>query len=90
MGDRQKRPSSKGFGEKSTRPSQNTATRRGGYKGTGKGTSHRGGTRPPAPPSKGCCPMVAAVRSVRHGRYRLARRYAAMSVRLIAERLIRA
>jgi hypothetical protein len=34
--------------------------------------------------------MVAAVRSVRHGRYRLARRYAAMSVRLIAERLIRA
>ena len=33
-----------------------------------------------------CCPMVAAVRSVRRGRFRLARRYAVMSVRLIAAR----
>ncbi len=33
-----------------------------------------------------CCPMVAAVRSVKCGRFRLARRYAAMSVRLIAAR----
>jgi len=36
----------------------------------------------------GCqCPMGAAVRSARRGRFRLARRYAAMSVRLIAARL---
>lgn len=34
---------------------------------------------PPPPPSKPCCPMVAAVRSARRGRWRLARRYAAMS-----------
>lgn len=47
------------------------------------------GRRPP-PPKKNadaCCPMVAAIRSARAGRYRLARRYAAMSVRLIAARL---
>lgn len=31
--------------------------------------------------------MVAAIRSVKQGRYRLARRYAAMSVRLLAGRL---
>lgn len=43
---------------------------------TGSGTSHTGKTS--------CCPMVAAVRSVRQGRYRLARRYAVMSVRLLA------
>jgi hypothetical protein len=50
-----------------------------GYKtsGTGKGTKHNGN----------CCSMVAAVRAVKRGKYRLARRYAAMSVRLIAGRL---
>jgi hypothetical protein len=42
---------------------------------------------PPRPDSDNCCPMAAAVRSVRRGRYRLARRYAVMSVRLIAARL---
>lgn len=31
--------------------------------------------------------MVAAVRAVRRGRFRLARRYAAMSIRLIAARI---
>lgn len=36
---------------------------------------------------KGCCSMVAAVRSVKRGKYRLARRYAAMSIRLIASRI---
>lgn len=46
--------------------------------GTGGGTTHKG---------DGCCPMVAAVKSVRRGRFRLARRYAAMSVRLIAARV---
>jgi hypothetical protein len=36
----------------------------------------------------GCgCPMVAAVKSVKRGKYRLARRYAVMSVRLIAARI---
>ena len=41
-----------------------------------------GGTR-----NKDCCPMVAAVRSVKQGKFRLARRYGAMSIRLIAARL---
>jgi len=41
----------------------------------------------PKPDSDNCCPMVAAVRSVRRGRFRLARRYAGMSVRLIAARI---
>lgn len=35
------------------------------------------------PPKRGCCAMVEAVRSVRRGKYRLARRYTAMSVRLL-------
>lgn len=34
-----------------------------------------------------CCPMVAAVRSVKRGKLRLARRYALMSVRLIVARI---
>jgi hypothetical protein len=34
-----------------------------------------------------CCPMAAAVRSVKRGKFRLARRYAAMSVRLLVGRL---
>jgi hypothetical protein len=38
--------------------------------------------------SGGCqCPMAAAVQSVKRGKFRLARRYAVMSVRLIAARL---
>jgi hypothetical protein len=51
------------------------------------------GRRPSAPPphtssgGKGdCCPMVAAVRAAAGGRWRLARRYAAWSVRLLAGR----
>lgn len=35
-----------------------------------------------------CCPMVEAVVSVKRGNFRLARRYAAMSVRLIAARVV--
>lgn len=31
-----------------------------------------------------CCPMVAALASVKRGKFRLARRYAIMSARLIA------
>lgn len=34
-----------------------------------------------------CCPMVAAVRSVKRGKFRLARRYVALSVGLIAARI---
>ena len=48
--------------------------------GTGSGTSHTGG-------DTSCCPMVAAVRSVKRRKFRLARRYAAWSVRLIAARV---
>lgn len=40
-----------------------------------------------ATPQGGCCPMVAALRSARRGKFRLARRYAAMSARLIVARL---
>jgi len=43
---------------------------------SGGGTTHNGN----------CCPMVAAVQSVKRGKFRLARRYAAMSVRLIVGR----
>lgn len=47
------------------------------------------GTKPPPPKddTEACCPMVAAVQSVKRGKWRLARRYAAMSARLIAARL---
>lgn len=40
------------------------------------------------PKKKGCCAMAAAVRSVRRGRIRLARRYAVLSVRLMARRAL--
>lgn len=46
------------------------------------------GSRPAKPPGKKRkCPMEAAVVSVKRGRFRLARRYAAMSVRLIVARV---
>jgi hypothetical protein len=35
-----------------------------------------------------CCPMVAAVQSVKRGKFRLARRYAAWSLRLITARMV--
>lgn len=40
------------------------------------------------PPKRGCCSMVEAGKAVGRGKYRLARRYAAMSVRTIAARII--
>lgn len=47
--------------------------------------------RKPAPTKKDggpcSCPMGAAVRSVKRGKFRLAQRYAVMSVRLIAGRI---
>jgi hypothetical protein len=39
------------------------------------------------PPKKDCCPMVAALRSARKGKFRLAKRYTIMSVRLMAARI---
>lgn len=49
----------------------------------GGGTQHKPGT-----PTRGgdCCPMVAAVKAAKAGKLRLARRYAAMSLRVIAGR----
>lgn len=49
------------------------------------------GRKPPPPKadSDKCCPMVAAVRSARRGKFRLARRYAIMSARLVAARIAR-
>lgn len=47
----------------------------------------RRGGKPGGPPQKGeCCPMVAALRSARRRKFRLARRYAVMSARLVAAR----
>lgn len=54
--------------------------------GTGKATKHTGKTKP-AKPSKKCCPMVAALVSVKRRHYRLASRYARLSLRLIAGRI---
>lgn len=48
-------------------------------------TSHSGGSH--KPPKKDCCAMVAGVKAARRGRYKLARRYAILSVRLIAARI---
>jgi hypothetical protein len=56
----------------------------GGYRGKIRPTKSGGGK---TPPKKGCCPMVEAVNSVKRGKFRLARRYAAMSVRLLAARV---
>lgn len=49
-------------------------------------TQHRGGGGG-KPPKKECCPMVAAVQSVKRGKFRLAYRYALMSIGLIAARV---
>lgn len=50
-------------------------------------TVRRGGT-PGQPPEKNkCCPMVEAAVSVKRGNMRLARRYALLSLRLLARQL---
>ena len=56
----------------------------GGPGGTRRVIKTGGGSKPP----RKCCPMGMAVTSARRGKFRLARRYAAMSVRLIAARLV--
>lgn len=51
------------------------------------------GKKPAAPPphkarpKQGCCAMAAAGRALRRGKYRLASRYARLSIQLIAARL---
>jgi hypothetical protein len=50
------------------------------YRGRPTNSHQRGGGKPP---KKGCCPMVEAGRSVKRGKFRLAGRYARMSVRLL-------
>jgi hypothetical protein len=50
------------------------------------------GKKPPPPPhtsrpNKDCCALLAAARSARRGRWRLAYRYTVRSARLIAARL---
>lgn len=62
-----------GGGYRNHGPSMGRSAARGGHPHAGGGGS-KGGD---------CCPMVAAVRSVRRGKFRLAQRYAAMSLRLI-------
>lgn len=47
-----------------------------------RATVRRGGT-PGGPPKKGCCAMVEAGKALRRKKFRLARRYAILSVRLI-------
>jgi hypothetical protein len=49
---------------------------------TGRGTRHQPGT-----PTRDCCPMVAATRAARRGKFRLASRYVRMSLRLITARM---
>lgn len=46
--------------------------------------TNRGGGKPP---QKSCCSMVEAGRSIKRGKFRLAARYARLSVRLIAARI---
>lgn len=67
-----------GGGRMGQAPNRSASQSRGGRPHAGGGgTGSKGG---------GCCPMAAAVRSVKDGKYRLARRYAVMSIRLIAAR----
>jgi len=49
-------------------------------------TSHGGGGG--QPPTKKCCPMNEAIQSARRGQFRLARRYARMSVRVLVARVV--
>lgn len=43
----------------------------------------------PAKRGTDCCPMVAAAKAAKRGKYRLARRYAAMSAGLLLNRMAR-
>jgi hypothetical protein len=59
----------------------------GGPGGTRRVVKTSGGSGGDKPPRK-CCPMVAALVSVKQGKFRLAKRYALMSVRLMAARIV--
>jgi hypothetical protein len=69
-----------------TRPPAGRPPGRRGKGGTGPGPAYRPNPHTGGTKHNDCCPMVAAIRSVRRGKYRLARRYAALSARLIARR----
>lgn len=71
------------------RPASGRPPRRRGKGGIGPGPGYRpnpntGGTKHG---NGDCCPMAAAIRSAKNGNLRLARRYAALSVKLIAARI---
>ena len=66
-----------GGGYRNQGPSRGRSVSRGGRPHAGGGGGGKEG---------GCCPMVAAIRSVKQGNFKLARRYAAWSVRLVAAR----
>jgi len=55
---------------------------------SGGGTPAKSGAGAGGNKDRGCCPMVAAGRAARRGKFRLAARYAAWSVRLIAARIV--
>lgn len=67
-----------GGGYRNQGPSMGRSVSRGGRPHAGGGGGGKKG---------GCCPMVAAVRSVKQGRFRLARRYAGLSMRSIGRRI---
>lgn len=52
------------------------------------GSPHRGGGGSGKKPGGGCCSMVAAIRSARRGKFRLAGRYGRMTVRVLAARAV--
>lgn len=62
----------------------------GGNSNPGGAGGYRGKIRPTGgggkPPKKSCCPMVEAGRSIKRGKFKLAGRYAAMSIRLLVAR----
>lgn len=69
-----------GPGSRTVNPAGGGPTRKHPAGGRG-GNSGNGNSR-----DRDCCPMAAAVRSVKRGKFKLARRYAAWSIRLIAQR----
>jgi hypothetical protein len=78
------------MGRKSARPSVGRPPGRRGKGGTGPGPAYRPSSTGGGTTHNGnCdCPMMAAVQSVKRGKLRLARRYAAMSVRLLVAQVV--
>lgn len=58
---------------------------------SGGGTRHRPPSLPSSgsdkpPKSTGCCPMVAGIKAIRHGKFRLGRRYLKWSFWIIVDK----